>query len=180
MMKKFWLFIKDVVVIFVIALLLAILLKTFVVDNRIIPTSSMAPTVEPNDRILVNRFIYHFDDVERGDIIVFEPTESTKIDLGMEDDLLKRVIGLPGEEIQITGGELYIDGVALEEDYIAETMNYEYGPITVPEDCIFVLGDNRNYSADSHVWTDPFVPIDNIKGKAFFTYWPFEDFGKLE
>ena len=179
-MKKFWLFIKDVVVIFIVALVLAVLLKTFVVDNRIIPSSSMAPTVEPGSRILVNRFIYNFNDVEAGDIIVFEPTESTKIDLGMEDDLLKRVIGLPGDEIQITDGELYINGTEMDESYIAETMTYEYGPITVPDDCVFVLGDNRNYSADSHVWTDPFVPIDNIKGKAFFIYWPFDHFGKLE
>lgn len=179
-MKKFFLFVKDVAIIFVAAFVLAVLIKGFVVDNRVIPTSSMAPTVEPGSRILVNRFVYRFNDVEAGDIIVFEPTPSTIVDLGLDDDLLKRVIGMPGDTVEVKDGNLYINGTVTEESYISESMNYEYGPITVPEDCVFVLGDNRNYSNDSHAWTDPFVPIDNIKGKAFFTYWPKDNFGKLE
>ena len=179
-MKKFLLFLKDVVVIIVLAFLLAVVIKSFVIDNRIIPTSSMYPTVPENSRILVNKFIYYFDDIEFGDIIVFEPTDQTKEEAGIDDDMLKRTIGLPGDTIEIKAGTLYRNGEAIEETYISDIMDYQYGPITVPDGYIFVLGDNRNLSFDSHAWSDPFVPIDNVKGKAFMIYWPKENFGMIE
>lgn len=179
-MKKFLGFVKDFVVIVILAFILAVIIKGFIVDNRNIPTSSMYPTVPAESRILVNKFIYHFDDIEYGDIIVFEPTDETKVEAGIDDDMLKRVIGLPGDTIEITNGVLYINGEAKDEPYLAETIDYNYGPITVSDNCIFVLGDNRNLSFDSHAWSNPMVPIENVKGKAFLIYWPFDRLGTIE
>lgn len=179
-MKKFLLFAKDVVVIVVLAFLLAVVIKSFVIDNRIIPTSSMYPTVPENSRILVNKFTYYFNDVDFQDIIVFEPTDETKEEAGIDDDMLKRTIGLPGDVIEIKSGTLYRNGEAVKEGYISDNMEYEYGPITVPEGYIFVLGDNRNLSFDSHAWSNPFVPLDNVKGKAFMIYWPKDNFGTID
>ena len=93
--------------------------------------------------------------------------------------MLKRVIGLPGDVVQVTGAQLYVNGQAIAEPYLAEDMTYEFGPITVPEDSVLLLGDNRNASFDAHMWSNPFVPMENIKGKAFFIYWPAEEFGFL-
>ncbi|MGI5825519.1 MAG: signal peptidase I, partial [Bacillota bacterium] len=162
------------------AFLLAVVIKSFVIDNRIIPTSSMYPTVPENSRILVNKFTYYFNDVDFQDIIVFEPTDETKGEAGIDDDMLKRTIGLPGDVIEIKSGTLYRNGEAVKEGYISDNMEYEYGPITVPEGYIFVLGDNRNLSFDSHAWSNPFVPLDNVKGKAFMIYWPKDNFGTID
>lgn len=178
-MAKIFGFCKDFVVIFLCALLLSLLIKTFLIDNRLIPTSSMVPTVPVDGRILVNRMIYHFTEPQFQDIVVFEPTESTKIEVARNDDMLKRVIGLPGDVVQVTGAQLYVNGQAIAEPYLAEDMTYEFGPITVPEDSVLLLGDNRNASFDAHMWSNPFVPMENIKGKAFFIYWPAEEFGFL-
>ena len=179
-MKKFLLFVKDVVVIVLLAFLLAVVIKSFVIDNRNIPTSSMHPTVPAESRILVNKFTYSFNDVEFGDVVVFEPTDQTKLEAGIDDDMLKRVIGLPGDKVQVKDSTLYINDQPIAESYISETMQYEYGPITVPEGYVFLLGDNRNLSFDSHAWSNPFVPIDNIKGKAMLIYWPKDKFGTIE
>lgn len=179
-MKKFLLFVKDIVVIVLLAFLLAIVIKSFVIDNRNIPTSSMHPTVPAESRILVNKFTYSFNDVEFGDVVVFEPTDQTKLEAGIDDDMLKRVIGLPGDKVQVKDSTLYINDQPIAESYISETMQYEYGPITVPEGYVFLLGDNRNLSFDSHAWSNPFVPIDNIKGKAMLIYWPKDKFGAIE
>jgi len=173
-------FCKDFVVIFICALLLSLLIKTFLVDNRLIPTSSMVPTVPVGGRILVNRLVYDFTEPQFQDIVVFEPTDSTKVEVGRDDDMLKRVIGLPGDVVQVAGAQLYVNGQAIDEPYLAETMAYEFGPVTVPEGSVLLLGDNRNASFDAHMWSDPFVPLDNIKGKAFFLYWPTEQFGFLK
>ncbi len=180
MLKKIFGGAKDIIVIFVCALLLSLFIKGFLIDNRMIPTSSMVPTVPVDSRILVNRLVYDFGEPQFQDIVVFEPTESTKEEAGRGDDMLKRVIGLPGDVIVIVGGQLYRNGQAVEEPYISAPMDYEFGPVEVPEDCVFLLGDNRNYSFDAHLWSNPFVPIDNVKGKAFFLYWPKEQFGTLK
>lgn len=170
---------KDLIIIFVCALAISLLIKGLVIDNRLIPTSSMVPTVPVDSRILVNRLVYYGSDPKFQDIVVFEPTETTKDEVGRGDDMLKRVIGLPGDTVLISGGVLYINGEPIDEPYISAAMDYEYGPVEVPEDCVFLLGDNRNYSYDSHLWSNPFVPIDNVKGKAFFIYWPLSIFGTV-
>ena len=137
----------------------------------------MEPTVPTGARMLVNQMVYLWGEPEFQDIVVFEPTDSTKAAVGRSDDMLKRVIGLPGDVVQISDGVLYVNGAAIEEPYLQEPMWYEYGPVTVPEGCVFLLGDNRNNSYDSHSWSDPFVPIDNVEGRALLLYWPFDQFG---
>lgn len=170
---------KDLIIIFVCALAISLLIKGFVIDNRLIPTSSMVPTVPVNSRILVNRLVYYGNEPEFQDIVVFEPTDSTKEAVGRGDDMLKRVMGLPGDVIWVSDGVLYRNNEAVDEPYISAPMDYEFGPVVVPEDCVFLLGDNRNYSFDAHLWNDPFVPMDNVKGKAFFMYWPLSNFGPI-
>ena len=174
--KSAWSFIKETVIIIVVALAIAIVLKSFIIDTRIIPTVSMYPTVEAGDRLIMSRLAYIGDKTpQRGDIIVFDaPAE-----FDSKDDFLKRVIGLPGEMVEIKDGQVFIDGVALEEDYISAPPNYIYGPVTVPEGHYFVLGDNRNQSQDSHAWSFPFVPEEDIKGKALALYWPLSRLGSL-
>lgn len=169
--------IREYAVLIIIAFCIATVIKIFVLDSRIVPTTSMYPTVFANDRVLVNKFIYRFSDVERQDIIVFTPNDSIE----EKKDLLKRVIGLPGDKVKIENGCVYINGEVLDESfYDRDIPHYTFAEVEVPEGCIFVLGDNRNNSFDSHLWQDPFVPIENIKGKAFCCYWPLDRMGGLK
>jgi len=124
---------------------------------------SMTPTLQNGEYILVNRLAYKTGQPERGDIIVFSfPTDEGQ-------DLIKRVIGLPGETVHISDGIVTINGVKLEESYIAQNPNY-FGEWPVPEGYLFVLGDNRNDSRDSHQWG--LLPIENVIGKSVLIYWP--------
>jgi len=127
---------------------------------------SMLPTLKNNELALVNRLAYRFSKPERGDIIVFH------FPINPKEDLIKRVIGLPGEEVVVTDGRVYINGTALEEPYIASAPAYT-SKWSIPEGYLFVLGDNRNDSADSHTWG--MLPLDNVVGKAVLVYWPITD-----
>lgn len=168
-------FIKETISIIVIAFILAMILRAFVVEGRIIPTGSMLETLQLQDRVMVNKFIYHFKEPQRGDIVVFQPPE----ELNTQEDYIKRVIALPGETVEIKNARVYINGRPLHEPYIAEPMYYDFGPVVVPEDSLFVLGDNRNHSFDSHMW-NAWLKRDHIKGKAFVIYWPVRDIELLE
>lgn len=167
-------FVKETLSILVIAFILSMLLKAFVVEARVIPSGSMLPTIQIDDRVLVNKFIYRFQTPKRLEVIVFEPPLET----GHREDFIKRVIGLPGEMIEVRNGKVLVDGEALEENYLQEPPAYSYGPVVVPVNCLFVMGDNRNKSFDSHMWNG-WLPLDNVKGKAFFTYWPFKRMGAM-
>lgn len=136
-------------------------------EGRIVPAGSMLPTININDRVLVNKLAYMSKSPQRGDLIIFDPPEY----LGLKDLFLKRVIGLPGETVQVKNGQVFINGNMLDEPYILEPMEYEYGPVVVPANSLFVLGDNRNNSYDSHMWND-WLTIDRIKGKVECIYWP--------
>lgn len=131
---------------------------------------SMLPTLEDGNFVLVNRLAYRFGEPQRGDIIVFhfEPTRQ---------DLIKRVIGLPGDEVRVENGLVYVNGFALNETYIAAVPSYS-GVWLVPSDNYFVLGDNRNDSSDSHSWG--MLPADKIIGKAVVVYWPFARWAFLD
>jgi len=168
-------FIKETVSIIVIAFVLAMILRAYVVEGRIIPTGSMLPTIQLQDRVMVNKFIYFFKEPERGDIIVFEPPEV----LHSSEDYIKRVIGLPGDTVEMKNGKVYVNDQALSEPYLYEPLDYEYGPVTVPEGDLLVLGDNRNGSFDSHRW-NAWLTSDRVKGKAFLTYWPINHVKLLE
>jgi len=169
----------------IIAILLALFIRTFVVQAFKIPSGSMEPTLLVGDHILVNKFLYGvkipftnatlipISEPERGDVIVFiYPVDTSK-------DFIKRVIGLPGDTLKIVGDEIIINGKKYEDDkgfYSKqrgdsgrELKKTVFGPITVPEDQLFVMGDNRNHSYDSRFWG--FVPVSSVKGKAFIIYW---------
>lgn len=149
-----------------IAVILAIVIRVFLFQPFYIPSGSMEPTLMINDRIIVSKLNYRITDPDRGDVIVF------KYPVNPKRDFIKRVIGLPGETVQITDSKLYVDGKLLEQPFLPHGLTYgDFGPITVPEDQYFMMGDNRNNSEDSRVWGT--LPRDNIIGKAVFVYWPF-------
>ncbi|MGI5891949.1 MAG: signal peptidase I [Bacillota bacterium] len=169
--KKSSSIIKEMIIIIVLALVIAFVIKGFIIDSRIVPTPSMYPTVHVGDRVLMNRLAYIGDSTpQRGDIVVFTGPE----DAGVDGDLLKRVIGLPGDVVEVKNNQVYINNEPYQEDYLAEIPTYEYGPVKVPSGHYFMMGDNRNKSADSHYWQDPFIDESAIKGKVFLLYWPLE------
>ena len=172
-MKKFLRIVGEWAIIILAAFVMSLLLRNFLVDSRIVPTGSMIPTIQEQDRVLVDRLFYKWDTLERGDIIVFAAPEEA----GENKDLVKRLIGLPGEEVEIRNGRVWIDGKSLNEPYLAEPINYKYGPITVEEGNYFVLGDNRNWSKDSHYWG--LLDQKNVIGRVWIRYWPFNNFGPL-
>ncbi len=160
----------TVVVIFVI--------KNFIIINASVPTGSMENTIMPGDNLLGYRLAYLMDEPERGDVIFFyfPDDESQKY--------VKRIVGLPGEKVVISEGNIYIDDstTPLEEEYLKEEWVTGTGPFefNVPEECYLVLGDNRNSSQDARYWANPYVAEEKIIGKAIFTYFPFDRWGKVE
>lgn len=160
---------------FALSAVLALGIRTFVAEARYIPSGSMLPTLQINDRLIIDKVSYHFSDVQRGDIVVFNPTEVLR--QKFKDAFIKRVIGLPGDTVEVRRGTVFVNGEALSENYIAAEPDYVYGPETVPEGQYLVLGDNRNNSYDSHYWG--FVPRDLIVGKAVVRFWPPQRLGQL-
>ncbi len=163
-----------------IALVLALVIRTFVVQAFKIPTGSMRPALVEGDRVLVNKFIFKFKEPQRGDIIVFRfPGDDKK-------DFIKRLIATGGESVEIKGRDIFVDGELIEEPFIVRQINYynkePYGgagkKIDVPEDSFYVLGDNSASSRDSRYWG--FVPRKNLIGKAFFLYWPLNRIRVIE
>jgi signal peptidase I len=147
------------------AAILSLVIITFVVQAFYIPSGSMEPTLMIDDRILVAKFVYRFESPHRGDVIVF------RYPLNPQRDFVKRVIGLPGDHVQLRNGVVYVDGRALSEKGYTIKPDYgNYGPVAVPAGDYFVLGDNRNNSEDSRFFG--YVPRANIIGKAVFIYWP--------
>ena len=156
---------------------LAFGIRTFVAEARYIPSSSMEPTLQINDRLIIEKISYHLHDPKRGDVVVFNPTDALKAK-NFKDAFIKRIIGLPGDTIKISNGIVYVNGDKLSEDYIAQKPDYEFGPVKVPEGQYLVLGDNRNNSYDSHYWG--FVPKEKFVGRAFVRFWPFTRLGVLD
>ncbi len=141
--------------------------RPYVVEAYRIPTESMVPTLEVGDRVLANKFVYRFTEPERRDVVVFDS-------IAEDDDqtLIKRVVGVAGDEIQVQSGVLYVNGEEQEEPYLndADQSRGFFGPTVVPEGHIFVMGDNRGNSADSRVFGP--LPLENLKGEAFMRFWP--------
>lgn len=132
---------------------------------------SMEPTLHSGEFVIVNKLAYRVGEIERGDIVVFHYPRNP------EQEYIKRVIGMAGDEIQVRNGEVYVNGQLLEETYIKAPPAYQ-GNWVVPPDSIFVLGDNRNNSSDSHNWGP--VPVEYVIGKAIFVYWPPTEWGIIE
>jgi len=174
--KSIWDQIRENIVILAIALGLSLLIRTFVAEPRFIPSDSMFPTLEIGDRLVIEKVSYYLDSPQFGDIIVFNPPpQLQEIGYGADQAFIKRVIGQPGQTIEVKNGRVYIDNQPQFERYIAEEPHYQLPPVKVPEDSYFVMGDNRNDSNDSHVWG--FLPKENIIGRAVFRFWPIERFG---
>lgn len=174
-----WRIQKENLQLILIALCLALLIRTFVAEPRYIPSDSMLPTLEKGDRLVVEKISTRFHPPTTGDIIVFEPPEKLQV-LGYAKDqaFIKRVIGEPGQIVTIANHQVYINGEPLKENYIAEPPAYQWGAMQVPEGEFFVMGDNRNDSNDSHVWG--FLPRKNIIGRARFRFWPLNRLGFIE
>lgn len=157
--------ILDWVKTFIIALAIAYIVNSFVIVNAIVPTGSMEPSISPGDRLFAFRLSYTFSDPERGDVVVFDSNHEEKL-------LVKRVIGLPGETLEIKDGLIYINGLVLEDDFTEEVTLGHFGPFVVPEGEYFMMGDNRDNSHDSRFWVNPYIEQKNIKGKIIVRYFP--------
>ncbi len=162
----------DLLETIVFAFILAFLIKTFILQISYIPTGSMIPTLNEREAVLVIRIPYYFREPSRGEVIVFKyPQDPTK-------EYVKRLIGLPGDIIEIKNGVVYVNGKALDEPYVKNKSSDNYGPIKVPKDNYFVLGDNRPVSVDSRYWG--FVPKKNLVGKAVLLLWPPQRLGLVK
>lgn len=163
---------------FAVAIIIALFLKNFVIINATVPTGSMENTIMTNDCIMGFRLAYTISEPKRGDIIIFKyPDDETQ-------KYVKRIIGLPGDNIYIENGEIYINGsvTPYQESYLKEDWVIANGPyeFQVPEDSYLVLGDNRNNSLDARYWTNKYVTKDKIIGKALFVYFPFSRLGAID
>ena len=161
---------------FAIVFIAVFFLSQFVYINATIPSGSMENTIMQGDRIFGNRLAYVMTDPKRYDIIIFKyPDDTSKT-------FIKRIIGLPGETVEIKDGNVYINGseTPLDDSFCAEETEGDFGPYVVPEDSYFVMGDNRNNSLDSRYWDETYVSRKQIVAKAFFRYWPLSSISLLE
>lgn len=164
--------------ILVIAAAIALFLNSCVIANNRVPSGSMEQTIMTGDRLIGSRLAYRFGgEPERGDIVIFKHKAEPGRD---KTRLVKRIIGLPGETVDIRDGGVYIDGsdVPLEEPYLSEKMESEDYYFEIPDGCYLMLGDNRNDSADARSWGEPYVPRREILAKALFRYYP--GIGRIE
>ena len=162
--KELWEYIKMIIFVIVVVLIVN---NVFLINARV-PSESMEKTIMTGDRFFGNRLAYLFNDPERFDIVVFKyPDDESQL-------FVKRVIGLPGETVEIREGKVYINGsdTPLDDSFTPETPMGNYGPYVVPEGSYFMLGDNRNHSGDSRFWKQPYVEKDKIVGKAILRYFP--------
>lgn len=155
-------FLMETLQTIVLAIVLYFLIDTVIARVRV-ENISMLPTLQPGEFLLVDKISYRFKEVDYGDIVVFHYPQNPR------EDYIKRVIGLPGDHVSVSNEKVVVNGQEFTESYLAAAPVYE-GEWDVPEDAIFVLGDNRNQSSDSHSWG--FVPKENLIGKALLVYWP--------
>ena len=167
-MKKI---LKDWILPILLAIMIAIVINKVLFFNVYVPTPSMVPTINKDDKLLVTR-IHNTDKIERGDIIVFNSDELKK-------RLIKRVIGLPADHIVIHDGIININGSDIKEDYVKNNEKYD-GEFFVPNQKYFFLGDNRAHSDDARLWSNPYIDKEDIEGKAIFRFYPFNNFGLLK
>jgi signal peptidase I len=153
----------------IIVVIASYVITNFIILKAEIPTGSMEKTIMPNDKVIGWRL---FTNIKRGDIVIFPALKYS----GEDCLYVKRVIGLPGETVEVHDGAVYINGEKLEEDYLPEVIARDSGPYEVPEGCYFLLGDNRNYSGDAREWTiNKYVSKKDIKAKVLFKYYPSLD-----
>jgi signal peptidase I len=164
-------FFFDWIVPVLVAVVVALLIKQFITYKVYIPSTSMVPTLNVGDHLFVTR-VYNLDNLKRGDVVVFNSKE-------FNDVFIKRLIGLPGDDINIVNGKVSVNGEELDESYVVNHDNYN-GQYHVPEGKYFFLGDNRPVSKDSRRWENPYVDGKDIEAKAQIKVYPFKDFGIIK
>lgn len=167
--QKDWSILRETVETVLLTLLIFIVIRTILIQNFRIEGVSMEPNLHDGQYLIINKLVYYLHPPERGDVVVFHYPKNPR------RDFIKRIIGVPGEKVEIMGERLFINGEELEEPYTLHTGKYGWGPQTLAEDEYFVLGDNRNSSSDSHNWGP--LPRDAIVGKAWISYWPPKHLG---
>ncbi len=191
--RSFW---RELPLLVVVALVVAVLIKTFLVQAFYIPSASMADTLVEGDRVMVNKLAYRFGDPEPGDVVVFDNPRDVEGDgesilgavlrhigesLGVsspDSALIKRVVAVEGQTIEIRDNEVLVDGVAVDEPYLRDgSQMADFGPVDIPENHVFVMGDNRGQSQDSRSFGP--IPESDIIGKAFIKVWPPGRWGGL-
>jgi signal peptidase I len=173
-----------------LSLLLAFGIRSYVAEARYIPSESMTPILQVNDRLIIEKISYYFHEPQRGDIVVFNPTQALRSE-GFKDAFIKRVIGVPGDHVALEQGQVYVNGHQLSEAYVADSAltsveracsqnpasAYLAQPVTIPDGKFLVLGDNRNNSYDGRCWG--LVSKNEIVGRASFRFWPINRTGTL-
>ena len=155
------------------AMVVAMIIRTFIVELYVVDGPSMRPTLQHEQRLVVNKFIYFFRKPMKGEILIFRyPRDPSR-------DFIKRVIATEGDTIEIKEGRVYVNDELQREDFILEKTHTEYPKATIPPGTVFVMGDNRNNSEDSRFADVGFVPLDLIKGKAVMIFWPFDSIKTL-
>src|SRR5215210_5058761 len=173
-LKKGGGFVEFLVILLVAFALVFGFIRPFVLEAFWIPSESMVPTLEVGDRVFVNKFVYRIREPERGDIVVFQSVE------GDAEDLIKRIVAVPGDSVAVENGVLSVNGEPQVEPYVNAGFPDDdsfFGPMGVPEGEVFVMGDNRANSRDSRFFGP--VPIENIEGEAFASFWPPSRIGLL-
>lgn len=191
--RSFW---SELPGLLLTALVIAVLIKTFLVQPFWIPSESMLDTIHVNDRVMVNKLAFQIGEPERGDVVVFRDPAEPQIEESIpeavirsvleavgvrtrgRDDLIKRVVGLPGETITIEDNEVHVDGVAISEPYLADdVVMADEGPFEVGDEEVFVMGDNRQFSFDSRRFGS--IELESLIGRAFVIIWPIDNFAGL-
>mmetsp|Transcript_9391 Transcript_9391/g.23406 ORF Transcript_9391/g.23406 Transcript_9391/m.23406 type:complete len:268 (+) Transcript_9391:240-1043(+) len=170
---------RDDIKTYFISLFIALLLRFTIIEPRYIPSLSMYPTFEVGDQLAVEKVTKRIKPFYREEVVVFNPPETFReIMVGQygqsgsraREALIKRIVAIEGDEVEVKRGKLYVNGDEQEEPFTAEDAQYEFGPVVVPPENVLVLGDNRNHSLDGHIWG--FLPKENVIGRAVFIYWP--------
>ena len=162
-------FLRDIVITLILTMIIFVVVQN-TIQVSIVSGSSMEPDLHNGERILVNKVGYSFHQPERGDVVIFHPPRNSE-----STPFIKRIIGLPGDTVEIKGGKVYINGSPLDEPYIEDPPNYTLSQRKIQPDNYFVLGDNRNNTSDSHIWGT--VPRENIIGEALLSLWPPQQWG---
>ncbi|KAK9831148.1 hypothetical protein WJX74_005004 [Apatococcus lobatus] len=168
---------KDDIITIFGALAISYFIRTFVAEPRFIPSLSMAPNFDVGDRLVAEKITYRFGrPPQQGDIVIFHPPSGVVEKQWFQNDVfIKRIVAVAGDTVEVRNHKLSVNGKQQDDSFILEQIQYEMKPTTIPAGQVFVMGDNRNNSYDSHVWGP--LPVENIVGRACFNYWPLNKFG---